>query len=217
MHPERYVLVATATLTLVLSGCSEDDESTAPPADVEIEETPTSPKANVRFKGTERMRIELARALGLPRQDSCKELGEFDCYDVHNVVLGGTDPFGVALYKPVEHTSATTPLAVERIVLTACTERAGRDFADPSNALVFAGLTVDENGELVDPDAPATAAAIDRLYQRALQRNAKESEQGHFRLLYNYVQASGESTAPARDWATLSCFAVMTSLEWLFY
>jgi len=217
VHPERTTRIIAAALVLGLAGCDQDDESTAPPREPEAEQAPTSPKANVRFKGTERMRLEMARVLGLPREETCKELGEFDCFDVHNVVLGGTDPFGVALYRPVEHTSATTPLAVERIVLTACTDRAGRDLADPENALVFTGLRVDEGGRLTDTDDSATAGAIDRLYQRALQRNATELERNHLRLLYNYVEASGESSAPARDWATLSCFAVLTSLEWLFY
>ena len=132
------------------------------------------------------------------------------------MVLGDTDAFFSAVYEPLEHTATTTPLAVDRVVMAACTNRAYRDFGDPGTALIWSGLEM--NGQaLADPDAASVTAAINRLYQRGLGRRAKESEIDHHIELYADIVAAGTSNEPARDWATLSCFATLTSMEMLFY
>ena len=54
------------------------------------------------------------------------------------------------------------------------------------------------------------------LYKRSLLRPPTAQEQGHLRQLYRDIEADGQGQ-PARDWAVLSCFSVLTSMEGLFY
>jgi hypothetical protein len=220
VHPERFTHFASALLlATVVAACDDDEvvlpgEPTPPPTSTQ-EGPPTSPNARVRFKGPQRLQLELARILEIEGDELCMELGQYDCFAIHNVALGGTDPFGVALYSPNEMSTATTPLAVERVVLGGCIERATRDLDTPASAVIFKDLAVSQ-GKL-DVDAAPVEQAIDALYTRALQRHAKPSEIDHLRQLYRDVEASPDTTNPAQDWATLSCFAVLTTLETLFY
>jgi hypothetical protein len=221
--PDSVIKLAPILVALALAGCA-DDEATQPKLpqedpptdpDPEANEPPTSPSPRIRFKGPKRLNLELARILDFDEEEVCTELGEFDCFLVHNVALGGADPFGVALYSPAETSSATTPLAVERVVLAGCIERAVRDLATPSSAVIFKDLEV-ADGKL-DPAHASVEKAIDELYKRAMQRHATETEVAHLRGFYTEMEASGESSAPAQDWASLSCFTVLTTLETLFY
>lgn len=219
MLPEtRLLFLAVAAVLLI--GCADDDQVAAPvptaqTPDPTAEAPPTSPDPRIRFKGPKRLRLELARILALDEAEVCRELGAFDCFDVHNVALGGADPFGVALYRPMETSTATTPLAVERVVLAGCIERAVRDLDNPNSAVLFADLQVAAGK--IDPSSAPVAKAIDTLYTRALQRHASDAEVAHLRTLYVDIEASGASESPAKDWASLSCFSVLTSLETLFY
>ncbi len=212
------ITLITATL-LALAGCDDDAVPPGPTEPVPSPEPtaeagpPASPSPHIRFKGPKRLGLELARILDLEATEVCNELGQYDCLAVHNVTLGGADPFGVALYSPSDASSATTPIAVERVVLAACIERAVRDLSSPSQAAIFKGIGV--SGGKLAIDGEPVAEAIDALYTRALQRHASESEVKHLRSLYADVEA--ESAEPAQDWAALSCFAVLTTLESLFY
>lgn len=214
MRPD---LIATLALAITLgAGCADDapvGPSKTPPDPTTEPGPPASPTPRVRFKGPKRLALELARILDLDESDVCTELGQYDCFAVHNVSLGGADPFGVALYSPSETSTATTPIAVERVVLAGCIERAARDLETPASAVIFKDV-VTSGGEL-DVDSDAVRVAIDSLYTRSMQRHASDSEVSH--LLSLYADVAAESPSPARDWASLSCFAVLTSLETLFY
>jgi hypothetical protein len=50
-----------------------------------------------------------------------------------------------------------------------------------------------------------------------MQRHAKPHEVTHLRSLYTQIEASAEAVKPAQEWAALGCFAVLTTLETLFY
>jgi len=177
---------------------------------------PTSPKPNVKFKTGAKLGGELARALGLPKGELCKELGSFDCLDIHHIALGGTDPLGAGLYEPLDATTASTPIAVERVTLAACQKRVDLDLAAPAEAIIFRDLPI-EGGRISDLESEAVATAIDVLYQRALSRRAKPHEIEALRALYGEMDAANKSDALARDWAALSCMAVLTTMESLFY
>jgi hypothetical protein len=177
---------------------------------------PASPKALVRFKGAERLRNELASALGLEPTAVCRELGKYDCFAVHAIVLGDPDAFGSGIYEPLATTTATSPLAAERVALSGCVGRVDADLGGPGPALVYQGLPI-VGGKLADTNAPEIDGAVDRLYRRALGRRAKDHELAQHRALYADVEASGKSATPARDWAVGSCFATLTSLEFMFY
>ena len=100
-------------------------------------------------------------------------------------------------------------------MLAGCIERAVRDLATPASAVIFRDLNV--SGGKLDPEGEGGGEAIDALYTLTLQRHATETEVAHLRGFYSDVEASGDSSAPAQDWAALSCFAVLTTLETLFY
>ena len=174
---------------------------------------PTSPTANVRFKGPTQLRNDFAFALGLPRDELCFELGELSCTDeVHSVTLGGVEPDALGIYEPATTTSATTPIAVDRIALAACGRRVDADLA--GEAVIF-GLNL-RGAALTDVDDPEVTEALTSLYRRILLRDPTSAELSHLRSLYADVEAT-TTPQPARDWAVASCFAVLTTMESLFY
>ncbi|MCG8423391.1 MAG: hypothetical protein MJE77_36285 [Proteobacteria bacterium] len=207
-------IIILIAVTFAVSACS----SGSPPPNADPPGEPEdirSPKATVQFKGNRRLNNDLARALGLPGERVCTELGRLPCTSqVHVITLGGVEPYRLGLQRPLAHTSATTPIAVDRVVMFACRERADEDLADPGNALIYAELSI--TGGRLAVDEPSVANAIDRLYKRGLLRPATAAEVGHLRQLYRDIEAT-DSQAPARDWAVLACFAVMSSMEQLFY
>jgi hypothetical protein len=219
----KLIALTFAAAALAATACHSGDD--LPPTGagtgsgggvVEPQVPPASPKANVRFKNGARLRQELTRILGIHPGELCKELDKFDCFATHTIVLGNAEAFNAGLYEPLPSTTATTPLAIDRVMLAACHQRVELDLKDPERAIVFAGLEIGD-GKLTDVNAPAVEQVIDRLYQRALSRRVAPSEVAHHRDLYASIEAKGLNQTPAKDWATLSCYAVLTSLEMLFH
>ncbi|MCK6549457.1 hypothetical protein L6R52_26695 [Myxococcota bacterium] len=197
---------------------STDDGGTTitPDSGVMAQEFPQSSKAALRFKRNDRLQADFAQALGLEPGALCNELGQYSCtHYVHTIGLGGVDPYVLGIREPLDVTTITTPLAVERVALAGCQQRVTQDLANGAGAVIFRDLGVDENGAL-DPDAPAVAAAIDTLYKRAVLRPARPSEVAHLVQLYRDVEGTNQP-GPARDWAILACFSVLTTMEALFY
>ncbi|WP_428263277.1 hypothetical protein [Haliangium sp.] len=228
MFPERRAargsrrwLVGLAALGLCACGggasdpVSYDGGGPAPVTDAGPAGPAPSQKALVKFKGPDRLRNDLGRALELADGEICNELGRYSCTGfVHRVPLGGTAPYDLGLYQPLPQAALTGPLAVERVVMSACVARVDRDLG--GDEVLFGGLALDAAGALVDVDGADVTTAVTRLYERALQRRPEDAELGHLRQLYRDVEAAG-GARPARDWAVLACFAVMTSMEQLFY
>ncbi|MCA9711935.1 MAG: hypothetical protein KDK70_39225, partial [Myxococcales bacterium] len=158
------------------------------------------------FKGGERYARDLAAALELPRDELCTELGLYDCVgEVHRIALGGVEPYEQAVFEPLPEPGVSSPIAVDRIALSACGERVEREFQDGSLELL---------AELMqgEPDAAARAAVAQRLYRRLLRRDGEPRE------IEAVVGLWDDLPQPdARTWAQLSCFAIATTLENLFY
>ena len=171
-----------------------------------------SEKANLRFKEVLRLTNDFARALDLDPNEVCLELGQYDCRLVHNIALGGVEPYELGLVEPTPSTTITTPIAVERLAVHACERRVTQDLGSAA-AAIFAGI---DGGTIADLDDAAIANAIDSLHKRALLRPAKESEIAHLKQLYRDIEPIGGDD-PARQWAIASCVAVLTSVEALFY
>jgi hypothetical protein len=209
-----------AVAFLVLGGCFANTASQPQAPDPEPEPQPqpqpqpqpppppqppaasivASNKARLTFKGGDRYARALSTALGIPREELCKELSVYDCTsEVHAIALGGVEPYRNGIYEPLPDTAVTTPIAVERVALSACARRARVDFADPANALIFRGED-----------------QINKLYQRLLSRPAEPSEIQHLRDLHEEMKAIGHPSLDEK-WAEVACFAVATSLEALFY
>lgn len=175
-----------------------------------------SAKANVRFKRAVRLSADYAAALSIPVGDLCKELGQYPCTTlVHPIALGGTDPYGIGLYEPLPFTGMASPIATDRVALSACQARATADLAAGSSAVIFKGVTPDGAGKL-NIDSPEVREAINSLYRRATLRNATEAEVGHVKQLYRDIEATGKPQ-PGKSWMTLSCFSILTTVEALFY
>lgn len=175
-----------------------------------------SAKGVVRFKRNERMNGDFAKSLGLPQTGVCNELGLYPCSLVHQLSLGGVDPYNIGLYEPVAFTGLTTPLVVDRVAIGACVARVKADLATPSTALIFRGVALDAAGKLVNVNAPEVKTALDLLYKQVLLRPVTDAEVDHLKQLYADVLATNKPEA-GKMWMTLSCFAVLTSVESVFY
>ncbi len=194
-------------------GTADDDGTDDDGTDDGEPPPPTSPTANVRLKGPIQLRNDFSQALGLAPSELCFELGDLSCTDdVHAVTLGGVEPDELGIYEPAQTSAATTSIAVDRIALAACGRRVDADLQ--AEALIF-DLPL-SGAELTDADDPAVAASVTTLYRRALLRDPTDAELSHVVGLYAAV-AKTSTTAPARDWAVASCFAVLTTMESLFY
>jgi hypothetical protein len=134
---------------------------------------------------------------------------------VHVVTLGGTDPYGIGLYEPLPFTGVATPIVTERLALNGCITRVAADLATPDQAVIFKGLTPDGSGKL-DMSQPAVHDALDALYKRAVLRQVTDDEVTHLKQLYADIEATGKPE-PGKTWMQLSCFAVLTTVEGVFY
>jgi hypothetical protein len=181
-----------------------------------LEPIATAARARVRFKGGTVLQNELAQALELTRAQVATELGTSDAFDVHRIALRGAEPYVSGIVEPIENTSVTTPLVVDRIVLSACRTRVDRDLAAPAQGVVFRGLPVDAGGALASRSAPEVSAAIERLHRRLLGRDPEAHEREVLVGFYGTVEALDEPR-PARAWAIMTCFMVASSAEMLFY
>lgn len=210
----KYPLLLASLAGLSLSfSCSSNDQTTDPPPGPTFA---TSQRGNLRFKGPERLNSDLAAVLELPANSVCTELGLYQCTSVvHNVALGGVEPYGTGLYEASGYTAATTPLVVERVVWSACTRRVDLDLANLGAAVLFRGLPL--NGDkLANPDGAEVREAITRLTQRALLREPVDSEITRYVQLAREIEGTGSAT-PARAWMQSVCFAVLSSAEAVFY
>ncbi len=174
-----------------------------------------STKNDLIWKRYRAVQQDLMRGLSLTSEELCRELGRFDCVDsVHLVALGGNEPFDKMLYRAAERPTATTPVAIERVVWSACVSRVAKDAAGPP--VVFRDL--DLGVAALDPSRGTTLAAADlttiTLYRALMSRDPLPKELALVRQLIVDAKGTGVS---ARDFALAACFAIGSSAETLFY
>jgi hypothetical protein len=169
----------------------------------------TSSKNQLAWKRHIALENDVMQALSLPANELCNELGLYSCVrEVHSIPLGGNDPFVKSQYEPLPAPGITTPVAIDRVVLSACTRRAQLDAAGAPvvfGALNFAGADVGDE---------AARTTLATLATRFLRRPLREDETA--RLLLLRVDDAGAVVSPA-DFAKLSCYAVGTLTENFFY
>lgn len=211
MYPDRGLrapgaLLGAALFLATLGGCSssEPKESGAAPAPTAGE----SRRARVRFKGLTRLQNDLTRAMAIPAEELCTELGTSPCVAVHRIALGGVMPYTRGIHEPLPLRSVSNAAAVDRLVLSACARRAELDFAGAAPPVLFGDLT---DGALADASVEKAAR---KLYNALLQRDESADERAELVAFAGEQRAKG--TAP-RDVAALACYAVGTSVEALFY
>jgi hypothetical protein len=165
----------------------------------------------VLWKRHAALEADLTRALELAPDQVCKELGERNCIrDIHVIALGGNDPFRSGINRPPSRPLSTTSIVVDRVLLSACSARARADKVKP--ARVFTEL--DLQGPAPAPEAAAVDATIRTLFRRLLVRDPKPSEAALIKALLDPNEPDGPQSA--EEFATLACFAIGSSLEFLF-
>ncbi|MEO1335663.1 MAG: hypothetical protein AAFV29_08460 [Myxococcota bacterium] len=197
---KNYIVIFLMLLGLV--AC--EDSTALPPA--ETCETSAAPPDALQWKRTSAFTQDLMQALELQNDELCNELGTTPCHDVHRFALGSNEPFRKTIYEPPERPSLITPLVMDRVVLSACSERADQD-ASSSSPVVFSDL--DLTADRIDAASPAVQEQVRTLYRRLLGRTATEDE-------LSVVTAMAEQMS-SLEFAKTACFAIATTTEFLFF
>ncbi|MEM9102673.1 MAG: hypothetical protein AAGB12_10150 [Pseudomonadota bacterium] len=173
----------------------------------------------VVWKRVSALQNDLSQALALDKTTMCLELGSMDCFaSVHLSPLGGNEPFELSQYEPIKEPSATTSIAIDRVVMSACSTKVDNEIAldatiDQEKIFSFYDLTTrslpNDNNYLASVDQQNQ-----RLYQRILGRDAIDEELLVLRQIV--TGADGVTTVANSDVAKLSCYAIATSTEFLF-
>lgn len=221
----RSITWTLAVLAIVSSACGPDDTYLPPvlprepvvpipPPEVSCEESAAPVPESLVWKRADPLATDLALALELEPDTMCRELGVIPCVEAERVALGGSDPLGTGLYAGPARPGLTTPNAVDRLVLAACAERVDRDARGPAEIVTEVDLTA----TLLDADDAATRAAMlvdaRTLHRRLLARDPSEAE---LEILVDLARPDAGLTPTAREWATLTCFAIGTRTDNLFY
>lgn len=202
-------LLFAALGAVTLLGCGKHLEPLRPeptvPEPYACDPAATPPAVeSLEWKRVAAVTADLEGGLGLADDTLCNEVDLVPCRDVHRVALGGNDPFGAAQYEPVGSPLATTPAAVERLVISACENAVARDAE--SSPVVFT--------DLPPTDAPADAEALGRqagaLYRRLLARDATPDE---LAILVELAVDGAGAPRSAREADVLTCFAIGTTTE----
>ncbi|MFW7378709.1 MAG: hypothetical protein ACOH5I_07880 [Oligoflexus sp.] len=148
----------------------------------------------------------LMAGLDLAKGDLCQEAGQFSCVDqVHLTVLGGNEPYDNAQYERAEKPSVLTAVAVDRVLLTACSRRAAMDKTAGTAATVFKHFPLTDQAA----NAEQVKAQVTDLYRRLLARdpNAQELEA---------ASAFAGQISGGEKLAVALCYAIGTSAENVF-
>jgi len=199
---------------LLMSACASISPSTTNVAMAEAASPVPSADPRVKYKDGERYLDDLSEALAMPREAICKELGRYDCFaDAFRIVLGGVEGPNLLVNEPLEFEALTAPIAYDRVALNVCVSRVDLDVAKPTTAVLF--KPKGKAGR--KPNKAWLSTTADQIYGALLRRDATPTERAQLAAFYDDVAKGGVSKDPAKDWTVLSCFAVATSLEAIFY
>ena len=141
--------------------------------------------------------------------ESSMEIGIKSAFDIHQVALGGNDPIDLAQYAAAKTPLATTPIAIDRVVMLACIAAVD---TDALGQIAGSGIAVEDSTETLDE---ATLDGTTTLfYRQLLARDPLPEELNAMRTL-----AIDDAGTPitVRDFLVLSCFVTGTSSEFIFY
>jgi hypothetical protein len=214
-----------AALLVMGAGCTSNVMTDGPdpePDEEIVEPEPAAPEVSPSTKNDllwRRYRAfeqGLGTALNLAPGELCTELGRYDCIDqVHLVALGGNDPINAGMHEPMKSPTATTPVAVERLTLSACDAAVTADAARPV-PLIFLDLDLSATAAPLDLDDEITSLAvgdtITSLYRRLHARDPQPEERA---TVLKIITEDPEPLQP-RAFALLSCFAIASTAESVF-
>lgn len=145
----------------------------------------------------------LTQGLGLNKADFCLELGSKACIDqVHLTVLGGNEPYKAGQFDRAQAPTVLTAIAVDRVVLSACSQRLELDRKAGSSALVFKHFPLSGSA----PGNAALEAQTKELYQKILARDPEAAE-------IKAVTALGTQGLANDKLALMLCYAIASSSE----
>ncbi len=224
MKFSRLLLISTMLLGLSCSsrpkhgngggdGTSKDitredgkDPSKDPEKDQTIDRPMNKPGSSLVWKRYRPLEGGLMDGLELTKKELCNEIGTKSCIDeVHLVALGGNEPFNSANHIQATAPTPITSIAIDRVVLAACSKRVEKDKAAGASAVVFKAFPL--NGNL--PAEAAINTLSTELVQRILARDPSAAE----------LKALAESAKmfETPDMLALGlCVAIATSSENIF-
>jgi hypothetical protein len=144
----------------------------------------------------------------------CHELTEYSCFRyAHQYALGGHNAADRGQMHGQSAPSLTTAVAVERVVLAACTNRLNQDLAlNQLDDRVFRFFELEVADEMIAPEA--VEAQANDLYKRFLIRKPSSAEMAALLDLRQNVQPHVKN---GFELAQIMCFTVGTHSEFLFY
>jgi len=195
-------------LDIVLAGVLSAAACGGGPETVAENELTKSTRARLLWKRNVALEKDIVRALELAPDEVCNELGTASCTrDVHHVALGGAAPFSLGLHKALPTPMLSTAVVVDRVLLSACSNRVAKDALGP--AVVFTALDLqDERGPAAG--GKAFDATVTALYRRFLARDPTEQE-------LSVLGDLAREPMTAQEFAILACYAVGSTTEFLFY
>ena len=180
---------------LLLGGCGKPDPVS------------TSQKSRVMAKSGVVWGRDLANSLGLQEWELCSELGGYDCIgEAHRITLGGVEPTVLGIDKPLPNASASAPIAVDRVAISACSQRFIKDQA--GSPVIFGPVLKTDN-------VAARKEVSESLIRRILARDPEKAEVEGLLDLYQTLTPLSKNLV--RDWSVGACVVVATSTESLFY
>jgi len=210
------ILIVTA-LFFVIS-CSNAKKSNSSdgieenPDTIEETKTPTDTVAGLsldsrlKFKTQKLLEQEIMSSLTLEKDQICKELGDLSCLnEAHHLTLGGVDPYEKNIWESTSNFLETTPIVVERIAWSACQKRTELDLESGEQKIFTKGTFNDQAHK---------EAMVSRVYQNILARDPSAQE---FAAMLDFASKLEKQGGSYKDWASLSCFSLLTSVEFLFY
>lgn len=211
-------LLAILVMSLALSSCNKrpkrvgwktgeaqglpQDKPLDPAANETGDMAPPKPGLDLVWKRYRAFEHGLTTGLAL-KKDFCLELGNKACIDeVHLTVLGGNEPYKAGQFDRAQAPTALTAVAVDRVVLAACSQRLELDRKAKDSAVVFRHFPL--SGE--KPSGTAVEALAKDLYQRILARDPQAAE------LKVVTDFAGQGLANDKL-ALMLCYAIATSSE----
>lgn len=214
MRLTRSLTLAAICFASAACAHAPDEQSPAGPVAAPAQPiTAGSLDPRLKFKDGARLQRQLATAFNLPLEEICKELSTYDCNDqAFLITLGGMEPQRMLAYVPLEEAALAAPIAVDRVVMHACVKRVDMDFANPQTALLTPVAS-----KAPRPDRSWRRATVQRVYDALIGREPSKVETDELVAAYEDLARGRPAADAARDWSVLTCFAVGTSVENLFY
>jgi len=178
-----------------------------------------SARADLRWKRVHALKTDLLSAMDVAEDEACQELGlalPGICFDIiHLVPLGGNDPIGAAMYRPMATPSLTTALSIDRVTTAVCGKRVDVDTqAQQAGELASVFHHMDLTAQAIEPATPGLQEQIDALYRRFLARRATDTE---IKIILQLAKPLDGLPVTARDFAKAACFTIATTTEFVFH